>query len=73
MSAHNYKKPLCYHAYLLRFWEEDGYSAQSVAGWRFSLEDPRTAERQGFGNLDRLVAFLQQEIRETGCMEGSDA
>ncbi len=44
-----------YQSYLLRLWaaHEDGARC-----WRASLEDARTGERIGFGNLEELFAFL---------------
>jgi hypothetical protein len=53
--------PLCYHSYLLRFWEVRG-KVELPAVWRFSLTDPHTGERQGFADLETLVAFLQDRI-----------
>jgi hypothetical protein len=50
-------KPLRYHSYLLRFWEESGQS------WRFMLENPHSGERRGFGSLEALVAFLGEVSR----------
>ena len=52
-------EPRCYLAYLLRVWhvtDEDGAPA-----WRASLEDVQTGERQGFGSLEQLLAFLLEE------------
>ncbi len=47
---------------MLRFWaEREGFSG-SRRVWRFSLEDPHTGQRQGFSNIDGLVAFLKNEI-----------
>jgi hypothetical protein len=43
-----------YYSYLLRFWEERGKNPdQSV--WRFSLENPQTAQRQSFADLNGLI------------------
>jgi hypothetical protein len=53
-----------YRSYLLRLWQID---AQGESGWRASLEDPHTGEQLGFGNLERLFAFLiDQTSGETG-------
>ncbi|MBN1661720.1 MAG: hypothetical protein JXA93_25225 [Anaerolineae bacterium] len=54
--------PLCYHSYLLRFWAVRG-KVELPAVWRFSLTDPHTGERQGFADLEALVAFLQDQTR----------
>jgi hypothetical protein len=53
-------RPPIYRSYLLRFWEERGDQAAPV--WRFSLEDPQTARRQGFASLAALTHWLQSEI-----------
>ncbi len=50
--------------YLLRLWMVGG----DGPAWRASLEDPRTAERHGFGSLDALFAFLRAETRDLGAM-----
>lgn len=44
-----------YHLFLLGLWPEG-----EAGDWRFSLENPRTAERTGFGNLDELTQFIQR-------------
>ncbi len=63
--------PRAYFAYLLRLWQVNGTGPPI---WRASLEDPHTRERQGFPDLERLCAFLEeltlgntsdQERRET--------
>jgi hypothetical protein len=48
-------RPPCYRAYLLRCWRE-------ATGWRFSLEDPRTGDRQGFAGPDALLAHLESTL-----------
>jgi hypothetical protein len=48
---------LPYQAYLLRLWQADR-EAGGCAGWRASLEDPRTGERLGFASLEQLFVFL---------------
>jgi hypothetical protein len=54
--------PPGYHSYLLRFWEERGEQTDTTL-WRFSLEDPLTAQRLGFADLEALTAWLRTEIR----------
>ena len=46
-------------AYVLRLWRagEDGEMV-----WHVSLLDVRTGERLGFGSLDELIRFLNQQI-----------
>ena len=54
--------PLVYHSYLLRFWAVRGRD-NLPAVWRFSLTEPHTGDRQGFADLDTLVAFLRGQIQ----------
>ena len=51
-------EPRRYLAYLLRVWCVTGDGAPV---WRASLEDVQTGERQGFGSLELLLAFLLEE------------
>lgn len=46
-----------YQAYLLRLWRES-----DADPWRAVLEDPHTGERIGFGGVDRLLAYLAQQL-----------
>ena len=41
-----------YRAFLLRMWREG-------ERWRFTLEDPHSGQKHGFGSLPKLVAFLE--------------
>ncbi len=53
-----------YHVYVLRFWTvESQWQPQDV--WRFSLEDPETGQRIGFGSLDLLSDFLTHHTAGT--------
>jgi hypothetical protein len=52
-------EPLAYQSYLLRLWRAPGGDEQP---WRASLQDPLTGERQGFADLEALVAYLRDEI-----------
>lgn len=56
-----------YKAYLLRLWR--GGPGVAETQWRASLENSRTGERLGFGNLEQLFYYLQDlteaEIRES--------
>jgi hypothetical protein len=52
-------EPPSYRVYLLRSWEVRSADADGPVAWRFSLEDPQTGERKGFGDLESLVAFLR--------------
>jgi hypothetical protein len=55
-----------YISYLLRLWQIE---RQGQLVWQASLEDSRTGERQGFGNVDALLAFLRQmtDVATNGC------
>lgn len=50
--------PPGYRSYLLRFWEERSEQTEAII-WRFSLEDPLTAQRLGFASLDSLTEWLK--------------
>jgi hypothetical protein len=49
------EEPDAYQAYLLRLWR---VRRQGRWQWRASLESPHTGERQAFGELAQLFAFL---------------
>lgn len=42
-----------YQAYLLRLWQEDPDSR-----WRITLEDPHSADRRAFRDLEGFVEYL---------------
>ena len=54
-------------AYLLRCWQEGRALHDAEIGWRYSLEGvlPKQS-RQGFDDLESLVAFLQGELVDDG-------
>jgi enamine deaminase RidA (YjgF/YER057c/UK114 family) len=47
-----------YQLFLLSLWPEG-----EAGEWRFSLENPHTAERAGFRSLDELAGFLRRWIQ----------
>lgn len=47
-----------YQSYLLRMWWDS-----PSAGWRVSLEDPVTGQKQGFADLDCVFEFLREQAR----------
>jgi len=47
-----------YHVYVLRLWRTEAPDLS----WRAALENPRTDERIGFENLERLFAFLMEQV-----------
>ena len=54
-----------YRAYLLRCWQEGRALRGDEVHWRYSLEKvlPKRS-RQGFDDLESLVAFLRGELAE---------
>ena len=50
-----------YLSYLLRLWQVEG---ESGSGWRASLQNPHTAERLNFANLEELMTFLEEKLNE---------
>ena len=53
----NRASPRRYHAYLLRFWQEE-----AGAAWRIQVEHPATREVIGFHSLERLMQFLDGQL-----------
>jgi len=54
--------PSTYHVFIMRLWQERDATPSRPAVWRFSLEDARTRQREGFGSLQELVDFVQSQI-----------
>jgi hypothetical protein len=55
-----------YHAFLLRCWREEQASPGS-SQWRFSVEEVLGERRkQGFADLEALLAFLRAELAGNG-------
>ena len=48
-----------YLAFLLRLWQ---VRDEGQAGWRASLENAHTGNRQGFASLTDLFTFLEREV-----------
>ena len=51
------RRPARRYVYLLRIWEERGEHPPTTL-YRYSLEDPHSHDRRGFGDLEHLIAFL---------------
>lgn len=49
-----------YQTYILRMWQERSDNGDNKV-FRFSLEDPATQVRYGFGTLDEMLQFLRQQ------------
>ncbi len=47
-----------YIAYLIRLWSE------GPGVWRGMVEDSNTGERHYFANIDDLLAFLRQQVKQ---------
>ncbi|MBU1746664.1 MAG: hypothetical protein KKA73_03165 [Chloroflexi bacterium] len=59
------RTPRPYRAYLLRLWQETPDQP-----WRVSLHEAATDQRHGFADLDRLLAFLQDQTRLPPALRG---
>ncbi len=53
---------LRYQVFLLRQWQEQDASGGQPAVWRFMLENPMTGARRGFGSIQDLAAFLEEQV-----------
>jgi hypothetical protein len=66
-------EPPSYRVYLLRSWEVRSADSDGPVTWRFSLEDPQTGEKRGFGDLESLVAFLRARTAGLPVTDGADS
>jgi hypothetical protein len=57
--------PAGYRIFLLTVWRDDGM-AEGGGALRFSLDDPRSGQRRGFGEPEGLLAFL------AACLDAGD-
>jgi hypothetical protein len=48
-----------YHSYLLRLWRED---TGRKPRWRFVVVNLIEGQQWGFASLERLVAFLEEQV-----------
>ena len=60
MKQNTYATARRRHYFILGLWQEGGAIPGSTPVWRYSLENPRTAERRGFGDARDLLALLEQ-------------
>jgi hypothetical protein len=58
--SHIPEKPGRYHHFILLLWQERNGQGK----WRISLQDPKTEARIGFKNLEELMAYLDQWMKE---------
>jgi len=56
-----------YFSYMLRVWETTNGERRI---WRASLESPGSGERRGFGNLQSLIAFLEDQTEAQDAQDG---
>lgn len=52
------EKPQSYQAYLIRLWQEDDHT------WRATLENPHTGERQAFADVEMLLTFIRNQVKD---------
>ena len=64
VSQHARDRPTRYHILILSLWEADSGRGDAPVRWRYSLQDPHTAERNGFTTLAELDAFLEQRMAQ---------
>ncbi len=64
--------PIHYRTFLLTLWAERINPSTGHSVWRFSLENPHTAQRIGFGTLEALTGYLQQQMEEEQNQEAQD-
>ena len=57
--------PTSYRIFLLTVWRDDDIDRKHPV-LRFSLDDPRTGQRRGFGEPEGLLAFL------AACLDAGD-
>lgn len=58
-----FSKAITYRAYLLRLWRVHSKGcAEQASEWRASLEEPHTRERFVFATVERLFAFLADQL-----------
>ncbi len=62
---------LHYQVFLLRQWQEQDASGEQPAVWRFMLENPLTGARRGFGSIQDLAAFLEEQVAAKRQMAGN--
>lgn len=64
MSQRQRDRPPRYHIFVLSLWETGGGQGDASVRWRYSLQDPHTAERSGFTTLADMDAFLLQRMTQ---------
>ena len=72
METHLPKRAPRYRQMILTLWQEEGRNQTGPPRWRLSLQNPHTAERTGFQQVEELVAFLHAWMAEqNGQREGT--
>lgn len=64
MSNLSQARPPHYHHFVLLVWEERDAEGERLI-WRFSLQDSQKGARIGFKDLEELMAFLQQWMKDS--------
>ena len=62
--SRNADTPRPYHFFILGMWMQSDRRPGQPILWRISLENPHTAERNGFSTLAGLDAFLATWMQE---------
>jgi hypothetical protein len=65
-KSNNMPKPQ-FHSYLLRLWQE----STEKSSWRFVLVNLTSNEQRGFASLERLIAFLQEQMDEISASDST--
>jgi hypothetical protein len=60
------KMPPRYRAFVLRAWQVQPETPGARAIWRYSAQDPSTAEWHHFVGLDEMIVFLRAELDDEG-------
>jgi hypothetical protein len=56
-------KSSSYHIFMLKCWPEHQQNNGITTHWRFSIEDPTSGQRQGFGQLDDLLISVRDLLQ----------
>ena len=56
------QRPSRRHSFILSLWSEGSPLPNAPTVWRYSLEDPHSAQRRGFKDLAELMQFLEARL-----------
>lgn len=63
------KRMFHYHNFILTIWAEASERLSQPLRWHFRLENPHTAEQQGFKTVSDLTTFLSQWTNQESTKE----